>query len=96
MGIDPKSRFGIEQTRLDPGDIMLGYTDGVTEASNPEGKFFTTERLLALLNRPVGSAAELVDRIEKRVVAHTGKAEQHDDITLFAIRRIPFNGPGKR
>ncbi len=96
VGIDPQSRFGIEQTLLEPGDIMLGYTDGVTEASNQEGKFFTTEKLLALLNRPVTSAAELVDRIKKRVAAHTGKAEQHDDITLFAIRRIPLNESEKR
>jgi serine phosphatase RsbU (regulator of sigma subunit) len=75
---------------------MLRYTDGITEASNQEGKFFTTERLLALLNRPLRSAAELVNRIEKRVAAHTGKAEQHDDITLFAIRRIPLRKPEKR
>lgn len=58
---------------------MLGYTDGVTEASNQQGKFFTTARLLELLNRPVKSAAELVDRIEKGVAAHTGKAEQYND-----------------
>jgi hypothetical protein len=47
--------------------------------------------LLELLNKPVTSAAELVDRIEKPVAAHTSKAEQYDDITLFAIRRIPLN-----
>ncbi len=74
---------------------MLGYTDGVTEASSPEGKFFTTERLLALLNRPANSATELVDRIVKSVADHTGQADQHDDITLFAIRRIPPNESGK-
>ncbi len=94
VGIDPQSRFGIEQTILEPGDIMLGYTDGVTEAISQEGNFFTTEKLLASLNRPIKSAAELVDRIEKRVAVHMGKAEQHDDITLFAIRRIPLNESG--
>jgi len=87
IGIDPKARFGFEQINLDPGDIFLGYTDGVTEASNSEGTFFTVEKLLSLLKRRTTSAEELVDRIVRDVDDHTGKAEQHDDITLFAIRR---------
>jgi serine phosphatase RsbU (regulator of sigma subunit) len=52
---------------------MLGYTDGVMEAGNQEEQFFTTERLLALLNRLLRSAAELVNRIEKRVALTRAK-----------------------
>jgi serine phosphatase RsbU (regulator of sigma subunit) len=64
---------------------MLGYTDGVTEAISQGGNFFTNEKLLALLNRPVKSAAEMVERIVKSVADHTGQADQHDDITLFVL-----------
>ncbi len=88
IGIDPQVRFGIEQTHLEPGDILLGYTDGVTEAGNSAGTFFTVEKLLSLLKRRPTSAAALIDRIVRAVEDHTGKAAQHDDITLLAIRRM--------
>jgi serine phosphatase RsbU (regulator of sigma subunit) len=89
VGIAPKIRFKFEQSRIDPGDILLGYTDGVTEASASDGAFFTMARLVSILDQPVSSAADLLHRIADSLQHHIGEADQFDDITLLAIRRTP-------
>lgn len=89
VGIEPKIDFKIKQTRLEPGDILLGYTDGVVEANASDGEFFTMARLVDTLAAPVSSAAELLDRIADSLEAHIGEADQFDDVTLLAIRKIP-------
>ena len=80
--------FKIKQTYLQLGELLLGYTDGVTEARDREGKFFTREKLLSILQYRVTSAQTLLDRISASVIAHTGQAEQFDDITLLAVKRL--------
>jgi hypothetical protein len=74
---------------LAPGDILLGYTDGVTEATAADGRFFTTDQLVSILKTPSSTAVELLDRIAAGLQAHMGTGDQFDDITLLAIRRIP-------
>lgn len=88
VGILPQIDFKIEQVRLEPGDVLLGYTDGVTEAVAPDSRFFTMKQLVSLLDAPSSAAAELLDRIAESLQAHIGEAEQFDDITLLAVRRI--------
>jgi serine phosphatase RsbU (regulator of sigma subunit) len=77
------------RAQIEPGDILYGYTDGVTEARNPDGEFFTEKKLLALLKKGAGSASELLENISNALEAYTGEAEQFDDITMLAVRRIP-------
>ena len=89
VGIEPGMQFNIRQSRLEPGDILVGYTDGVVEANTSDGEFFTMERLVAALDAPASSAKELLDRIAVGVQEHIGEADQFDDVTLLAIRRIP-------
>jgi len=88
VGIEPQFSFKIQQTQMQSGDILLGYTDGVTEANAADGSFFSAEQLRAILNTPSSSAGELLDRIANRLQAHIGQADQFDDITLLAIRRL--------
>jgi len=88
VGIEPNIRFNIGQSRLEPGDILVGYTDGVVEANASDGEFFTMERLVATLEAPASSAAELLDRIAAGIQEHIGEADQFDDVTLLSIRRI--------
>jgi sigma-B regulation protein RsbU (phosphoserine phosphatase) len=88
VGVQSKIGFKIRHARLEPGDILLGYTDGVTEAAAADGTFFTDAGLASLLERPSSTAAELLDRIAESLRVHIGDAEQFDDITLLAIRRI--------
>ena len=89
VGVEPNIVFKIQQSRLEPGDILLGYTDGVVEANASDGGFFTMERLVATLEAPASSAADLLDRIADSLQVHIGEADQFDDVTLLAIRRIP-------
>jgi len=89
VGILPKIEFKIEQARLEPGDFLLGYTDGVTEAVAPDGSFFTMKQLVSLLGAPASAAAELLDRIADSLQTHIADAEQFDDITMLAVRRSP-------
>ena len=88
-GVEPNINFKIQQSRLEPGDILLGYTDGVVEANALDGGFFTMDRLVATLDAPASSAADLLDRIAARLQEHIGEADQFDDVTMLAIRSIP-------
>jgi sigma-B regulation protein RsbU (phosphoserine phosphatase) len=89
VGIEPDMIFKIQQTHVDSGDLLLGYTDGVTEAGASDGSFFTMERLVSILEAPATTATELLDRIAGSLEEHVGDADQFDDITLLAIRRMP-------
>lgn len=87
VGMMPDSQYTIEAVHLQPGEILVAYTDGVPEARDSDRKFFTEARLLRLLNEPRPSAAELLDQIVDNVRAHIADADQYDDVTLIAIRR---------
>ncbi|MBC6481898.1 MAG: serine/threonine-protein phosphatase [Hormoscilla sp. GM7CHS1pb] len=89
VGMLPDLKFKVQQTRLEPGETLLGYTDGVPEARAAGGEFFTTKGLLSMLEQPVPSVTTLLEQISEAVLEHTGAADQFDDITLLAVRRIP-------
>jgi sigma-B regulation protein RsbU (phosphoserine phosphatase) len=88
VGGIPNVDFKVNLVQLEPGDVLVSYTDGVTDARNPSGESMTEKRLLALLAEPATSAGELLRRIEDGVQAHIGSADQFDDITLLVLRRM--------
>ncbi|MGH9443751.1 MAG: PP2C family protein-serine/threonine phosphatase [Thermoanaerobaculia bacterium] len=94
LGLFASSVFGISRDGLGPGECLLAYTDGVTDAKGPEG-FFSKERLLALIEGPVESASALVDGIADAVKRHTGERDRFDDVTLLAAFRRGPSGAGK-
>jgi len=87
VGMFPDVEFTAQQINLEPGDVLLAFTDGVTEARDINRHFFSEKRLLSLLEQPVTSAAALLRRIEESVRNYTGPADQTDDITMIALRR---------
>ena len=87
VGMFPDAEFGIKETHLAPGDVLLAFTDGITDARNPDGKMFGEAGLIALLNPPAPSAKDLLDRIENALYNYIGDAVQFDDITMLAVRR---------
>lgn len=87
LGMMPDMKFESRDERLAAGEILLAFTDGVTEAKDASGRLFSEERLLALAAGAIPSAAVLLDRIEAAVSAHAGDAERSDDITMIALRR---------
>ncbi len=87
VGLLPDLRFGIEQLNLDPGDTLLVYTDGVTDALSSKEEFFSEERLFSMIEQPFTSAADLLSKIQNNLHEHSLGADQFDDITLLAAKR---------
>jgi sigma-B regulation protein RsbU (phosphoserine phosphatase) len=87
VGIFAGAHFDIQSVHIEPGDILVAFTDGVTDARNSKDEFFGHERLYALMARPVSTAAELLDCIQASVQEYTDGADPSDDITLLAVRR---------
>jgi phosphoserine phosphatase RsbU/P len=92
VGMMAGTHFVCKQTSFEPGDMLLAYTDGVTEARNAAGEFFTEDRLLALLPEPVLSVGATLERIEAHVREFVAYAPFADDVTMLAIRRISPHG----
>lgn len=87
------ARYRSRTITLDPGDRLVLYTDGVTEAINPEGLLFSGERLLASVREAAaGSPEELVVGLKNSVQAFVQDNPQTDDITLMGVL---FRGAGK-
>ncbi|HYH92861.1 MAG TPA: PP2C family protein-serine/threonine phosphatase [Candidatus Saccharimonadales bacterium] len=75
---------------LAPGDLVLLYTDGVTDARSPAGERFDEWRLFGSVERVRGgTAAEVVAAVAGDVATFQGSEEPADDITIVAIRRLP-------
>jgi sigma-B regulation protein RsbU (phosphoserine phosphatase) len=74
---------------LTPGDIMVVFSDGITEAINPSQELFGEERLAALLQQHRGeSAAEIIESIIRGVKQHAAAAPQMDDMTIIVVKRL--------
>ncbi len=81
--------YSAQHARLAPGDMLVAYTDGVTEAMDARDALYGDDRLHDLLTgRPMTSSGAVLDVIMADVLAHQGAAPQADDITLLALRRL--------
>jgi sigma-B regulation protein RsbU (phosphoserine phosphatase) len=88
VGIRPDVAYDVGRVVLEPGDVLLTYTDGVTEARSPSRQLFSEGRLLSLLEGGgVTSVAGLLARIVSALHEHTAGTEASDDVTMLAVRR---------
>lgn len=87
VGLMPNPEYKVQEASLQPGDILFAFTDGVTDAQNEAGEFFTKARLLAILASHFDSAEALMDRIKIDLYDHISAAGQFDDVTMIAMRR---------
>jgi serine phosphatase RsbU (regulator of sigma subunit) len=86
VGLIEDAEYEVADTRLTPGDKLLIYTDGVTEAQDAGGAFFGVKRLHALAAAHGASSAETVhDAVQMAVRDFTQGAAQSDDITLLVL-----------
>ena len=77
-----------QQVKLEPGDTLVLYTDGLTEAMNAEEEVFGIERLFEIVNRHVNIDAQgIIDLILDSVQSFVKETPQSDDMTLVVIRR---------
>ena len=87
LGFDPEATFCAAEMVLQPGDTLVLYTDGVSEAENARLEQFTVERAgEALTQSADGDAVELVEQLATSVSSFAGGHEQSDDITILALR----------
>jgi phosphoserine phosphatase RsbU/P len=85
LGVFPNQKFDLGSAQLAPGDRVILFTDGVTEASNPEGEEYGEARLLGLLEQHrASSAGELQKRILNASAAFS-LGHSHDDVTLMVL-----------
>jgi serine phosphatase RsbU (regulator of sigma subunit) len=88
LGIELKEDYTIGVTHLHPHDLLVIYTDGVTEARNEDHEEFGEARLLARLNAITDERAALVlSSVMQFLDEFVGSAPQHDDITCLVVRR---------
>jgi sigma-B regulation protein RsbU (phosphoserine phosphatase) len=85
LGVDVAQEYPVWRGRLLPGDTLLTYTDGVTEAFDLDDRAFGNERLLEALDPALDARAQC-EALVAKVHAFAGEAAQSDDITVLAIR----------
>jgi serine phosphatase RsbU (regulator of sigma subunit)/anti-sigma regulatory factor (Ser/Thr protein kinase) len=90
FGVLPGERYTQIETALEPGDMLLLYSDGVTEAKNPRKELFGEERLTATLRIcSYLSAAGLLTEIRNRVMEFCGETPLGDDFTCLSLKIRP-------
>jgi sigma-B regulation protein RsbU (phosphoserine phosphatase) len=94
VGVDPSQRYQRAVFDLRPDDVLVAYTDGVTDSTNFAGEKFGKKRLRssilrALSDKPSATAAEIVERILWEVRQFCGLAPRVDDKTLVVVRVQP-------
>jgi len=89
IGPFPMAQCATFRTRLDPGDCLILYTDGITEAMNGSKQLYGEDRLLEFVKAvPKEQAKHIVVELRRDVAAFVGGAEQSDDITILVLRRV--------
>ena len=87
-GAMPGNRYAAREIVIEPGELLLCFTDGATEAQNAAEEEYSEERLLALVARHAGGSLEaLLDAVREDVKQFTGRDALDDDCTLLAVRR---------
>jgi serine phosphatase RsbU (regulator of sigma subunit) len=95
LGLDHTDKFAAsieeEEIALRSGDLIILFTDGVTEARNEDGEEFQYERLARVAEMHAGEAPQdLIRAIIRSVQEFTRESEALDDMTLLALK---WNGP---
>jgi len=86
-----------ETLPLHVGDVVIFFTDGITEAMNETDDFFGDARLAGLVEEHAHlSSDELRERVLREVEAFVGAAPQHDDMTMILMKIEEFTDEGSR
>src|SRR5689334_21204759 len=89
LGMFQETRYHQYHLLIEPGDVFVLYTDGVTEAENPEGVEFGRDRLVeAVKQNYERPARELIASLELAVLEWTANLGATDDVTFFVIKAL--------
>ncbi|QDU19997.1 SpoIIE family protein phosphatase [Urbifossiella limnaea] len=89
VGFDEGHVYGSGEFRLEPGDAVFLFSDGVTDAADPSDNLFGADGVRAVLAAAAGGAAAVGATLVAAVRNHAADADQRDDIALVAIGRLP-------
>lgn len=90
LGMFHGATYEAAELTLDPGDLLIAYSDGVTEAESPAGEPFDEAGLRRLIEKHHADGLDdLGEAIVAAVVAHSDTARLADDLTVLAARRLP-------
>ncbi len=92
VGLWPDTSYDIGQLKMEPGDMLIGYTDGVTEARSPADEIFTRSRLRSLIEQPFTTASEMLERVRANLFTFIDIAPRSDDVTMLAVERVVNTG----
>jgi len=88
MGMIPRATFEEQQVELEPGDMLVVYSDGLTDAMNAAGEFYGDDRLRSLMpGLSALSAADAGARLLSSVNTFINNARPYDDISLVILKR---------
>jgi sigma-B regulation protein RsbU (phosphoserine phosphatase) len=88
LGVIDDAAFEQRTVQFRPGDLVLFYTDGITEALDEQERDFGVQRLRrVLVQRQRAPVMDIVEAIERALEAHVGELAPFDDITMVAVRR---------
>ena len=89
LGMMPNMPYEMETRELQSGDIILMFTDGISEAMNPEEEEFEEHRIEAVLRKEINSTAQnVVEQITHAVKEFVRNAPQSDDITMVCLKMV--------
>ncbi len=89
IGLFPEVPYREEEIELQAGDVLVAFTDGISEAMNHAEEEFDEERLMAAIQKcPTLSAAHISSHILEHVDTFTAGADQHDDMTIVVVRLL--------
>ncbi|MEM7029542.1 MAG: SpoIIE family protein phosphatase [Chloroflexota bacterium] len=90
LGVFDRIHLGEDEIQVEPGDFLILYTDGVTEAMNQHRELFGEERLYEIIQAKLyANAQDMMDAILDAVQDFVGDTPPSDDVTLLVIRRDP-------
>ncbi len=91
LGGKKKSKYTEYEIKLDPGDTIFVYTDGITETDNKDQTFFEDFRMIETLNTPgLTEPEEIIAAMKQSIQSFANGAEQADDLTMLCLL---YRGP---
>lgn len=87
VGFEPAAKFDVKETRLEAGDSLIAFTDGIPDCKNPQDEFFGHARLMESLKQKDATCAGQVERLGRELDGFVAGENQFDDITILAVRR---------
>jgi serine phosphatase RsbU (regulator of sigma subunit) len=88
VGVQEEAVWTQATIQIEPGDVLVIYTDGIPDAQNSEGQFFKEKQLVEVAKENLGKPAQdMQTAIMRAVQGHAGSAPQFDDITLLVLKR---------